>query len=410
MKKLRAFKSAIVAPVLMLSTLAPAMLSGTPVLAAGGTLTWCGTGAVNNPAGQPLTNVQSSLDASLTTNWITSGTDCSSNNPTGTGWANAATLFFDTGASAETIINQVDNTSGTLLGIEVKAGGITLSGNTSGSPLPMGGGTGAFLTVDTPSVSTNFLNPGYVSVVGPVGTGILTIDGFNPATSTLPLSNSAVAGPVTLTVSDSGVASPYVYTASSLESLFGAAVGGQVDLGNNAELDLAGNGTDFTDETLWTIEVDTGGVLRLTGSVPSSGNAQKGTTYAEAGFIGNGGTFAVDNNAGAADVATLATLSLNANSFADVVEAADALKATSFTANGFSFSYPPASGDLGAFPKAPSTGTGQGGGGGTPTVPKAPDTGFGLVSAKVLPVLATTLAAAAILLFAARRIKPATKR
>lgn len=390
MKKLHSLWRLIAAPALVLGTLTPLIVGGSTALAAG-TLTWCGAGADALVFSSP----KGSSDLSDHNNWITSGTDCSTNNPGGLAWASGMTLQFETANAAENLVNTPDvGIGGSLAGIEVVSGGITLSQPTTWDFAP-----GATLLVDTPSTATNYLH-----ITGGLrDSGALTLDGFDarvPA-NLLTANPGDVVGPLTLTVSDAGVttggsgaasSSSYVWDGTELAALMNSPA--QVNFGTNTGLNLLAS--DLSPGTGWTLQADPGGTITLTGGSGS------GTNYAES-FVGNGGTFAVVSGSG---TATVASMTLTANSFADVVGATDVLAATTFTPNSFSFAYPAASSDQGFFPPnlpaSPSSGNGS-----STTDAGAPDTGFALVRARLVPALVSTLFAAAVLIAVARKLKPA---
>jgi hypothetical protein len=394
MKKLKALSRAVIVPVVVAgATLAPLAIGGGAVHALTSNLYWYGTGSTYAGA---ASNTSPTLSAATETNWSTTSGSYTADVASGT-WADNQILTFNTGVAAESITGQV---SGTPSGVEVVGGGITLAGDTTGQGQAFQ--ADATLTVDTPSTATNYLKAGYIAG------GAMTLDGILPAD--LPTANTnSVTGPVTIQVSDTNVTAStnYTYDYAEINALLTSA--SQVNFGRETAMTLGAS--DFGSAAVnWTFEADTGGKIDLTGSTASGG-----AIYLET-FNGNGGDFVVAPNSGTVN---MQVLTLNADSLVDVRAATDKLTDGTFNDNGFSLSYADSANDAGSFPGqggsgSGSTDTGDDGSGDTsattPTTPKTPDTGLALTSAKVMPVLATTMVAAAALFLTARRIKPATKR
>ena len=361
------------------------------VHAAGTTYYWAGYDSpITDHGATPVTSAD--VNISNPVNWSSSN---SSYAPASTGFENGATLIFNatgTTSSAPLVTSGVLNLPNT---IEVSAGYVHL--------------------VDTASSAINMAPGGKIKADNPLTTGLvidyandtgaLTLDGFvtsGVGTYYGPMlknaGNSGVNGPLNLLYSSGttvlSMNNPY-YISTDVTAILGTA--GVVNVGAYVELDLMSSTLGGN----YSVSASTNGTIFLQGQTVNSGNPN-GKLYSEA-YTLNGGLIMV--NGGTAQVSSL---TLNGNSYVEVSLPTDALKAQTFTANGFTLSHYVVS-DQGSFPTS-STGTGSGSGSGSgsstsTTTAKTPDTGFAQLVNHPMIALVVTVAGSMGLLVAARYTK-----
>lgn len=460
MKKLKAFGRLATIPALLLGTaIAPFLSVGVTHALAGTTYKWtgnCATFAAGSPANCTSTN----LDWSQPGNWIVS-TDGGATYPNPTTSTSAAPSSTDNGGSGDNIV--FDNTVLTgditttqdIASLKVEhfttigtnggdndytVGGtqnITVTGGVDGS-------TGPQLRVNVPVVFNGTQSVGvtnFSAAAGFVG-GVTVASGTISYYTSMYTTDLTVASGATLvltqyssindTVSGAGtivVATPLGAGSNNSNQLNLYETGtpntfsGTFDVQKGAELDVYGNNPANNLGTA-SLTIENGGQLYLY-MTPTNATEAGTVTIANPMTIAGNGAGATHMNQGAimagmydsAKHGIDGTLAVNLTgavtltgdtTLASIYSTATTYNFTgAFNQAGHSLSsvaisqpaYGQAIIQVNGVTVASSTGT-------PPKAPASPDTGFALVSSKVAPVLATSVAAAVGLLWAARRAKP----
>ena len=373
------------------------------VHAASTTYYWAGTssGLAGSGTGQ---NSAATGDITTTTNWSNSSSTYD-NSSINAGFQNAANLVFNVGSATL-------STTGTFSGANPPAGVELVSGNVtinSAGTTPFNLSAGGVIKADTAATT--------LIIGGLTDSGAITFDVPDVTTTVGAFSN--ITGPLVIKYTGSNQPStPTMLSPTNVRTVMNSAVPLSasyiaVEFGASYGLNMAGGGSLGLG---WTIQADTGSIVALVGTVPNTGNFNKGTNYVES-FIGKGGQFKVTSSV-AHSTTTLSSLVLSANSYVLIPDATNTLAATVFTPGTFSL-LATTPGNNGTFPTtstatststSTSTGTSSSSGSGsgsssTTTTAKTPDTGFAqLVNHPALALAITTVGSLG-LLAAARYTK-----
>ncbi len=368
------------------------------VHAAGTTYYWAGNSSSLAGTGTGL-NASPSLDLTAASNWSNSATTYDNSN-INTGFQDGSYLVFNVTGS----ITTTGTFTGTDVpaGIELKSGTVTIN-ETGASSFNMA--PGAIVKSDTASAS--------LVIGGLTDAGSVTLN--VPDVMTTLATSPNLTGPITIEYTGANQpSSQTILTPANINKLIPTGYT-TVEFGPSYGIDMAGTGASTYIQLGWTIQADTGSIVKLAGSVPNSTNFSKGTNYVQS-YIGNGGQFQVKSDV-SNSTATLSSLSLLANSYVLIPDGTNTLAATAFTPGSFSLvatvpgnngNYP-TSGTGSGSGSGSSTGSGSSSGTGSSssstTTAKTPDTGFAqLVNHPALALAITTVGSLG-LLAAARYTK-----